>query len=135
MKWFLTRKVAFNTWCIYLFKNKVQWNHIISIITIYQYLHYLPIKGLQADENMRVLSGPKHIKLFIFSGVLWETEKLQFRNIILWGKNRKNNKITSSIFQSFIYNWCLQFWTLSFYMWTTALVIATFLLLVIDLLK
>ena len=25
---------------INLFKSKVQWNHIISIITIYQYLHY-----------------------------------------------------------------------------------------------
>lgn len=82
-------------------------------LSIFALFIYQRIAGYQ---NMWVLSGPKYIKSFIFSGVLSETEKLQFRNIILWGKNRKNNNITSNIFQSFIYNWCLQFWTLSFYM-------------------
>ena len=45
------RKVAFNTWCINLFKSKVQWNHILSNITIYQYLHYY----------QRIAGWPKYV--------------------------------------------------------------------------
>ena len=36
---------------INLFKSKVQWNHIISIITIYQYLHYY----------QRITGWPKYV--------------------------------------------------------------------------